>query len=203
MNVTSAKSSGGRRCTSRAGSVSWLGVVVLVLLMLAAGADRAGAQDAASQREQILDEPFRLVMDQDVPAAKRAVFGWGGWFRSSVWDADDNVDRNFDGRDDGRGVLRRQQLRLWGQFTIDQVHQFYARGRLDYRDWNDGARMGEDPSDWDGPDLDRLWYSFRWSQAQRSYGYEPGELDLAVKVGRQYVLMGTGWRFRRHWMRFG
>ena len=146
----------------------------------------------SGQRQRILDEPFRLQMDESVPTDKRMVFDWGGWFRSSYWALEEDVDRNFDGSSDGDHVLRRQQLRLWGNVTIDQVHQFYGRMKLDYLDWNHGTSFDGKDDDWVGANLERGWYDFRLSRAQWSYGQEPGDFDLGVKVGRQYVELGTG-----------
>jgi len=185
----------GRKPTVECNFTSYFGRAVLVpyvaLAWLLAGGAVQG-QGIPAQREEILDEPFRLTMDETVPPAKRAVFDWGGWFRSSLWDVDDNVDRDFDGSDDGRRVLRRQQLRLWGQVSLDRVHQFYGRGRLDYLDWNSGTSYNGNDSDWHGPYLDRLWYDFRLSRLQEAYGDSPGDLDVSVRVGRQYVRLGSG-----------
>ena len=152
----------------------------------------AQAQAPAAQRERILDEPFRLRMDQDVPAAKRALFDWGGWFRNTVLDIDDNVDRNFDGRDEGRHTVRRQQLYLWGNLNFDQVHQIYVRGRLEYEDWNHGTSYDGRDHDWYGPKLDRAWYDFRLSRALNAYGHDEADADIRLRVGRQYVNLGTG-----------
>jgi len=131
-------------------------------------------------------------MDEEVPTAKRALFDWGGWLRGNYWSVDDRVDRDFDGSDDGRHAYRQQQLRLWGHFNLDQVHQFYGRMRLDYIDWNHGSSYDRNDSDWEGPDLERGWYDFRLSRYQLAYGQSPGDFDLAVRLGRQYVQLGTG-----------
>ncbi len=166
--------------------------LLLAAVLAVVGAWTAGAfaQAERTQAERILDEPFRLKMDASVPTGKRAVVNWGGWFRSSLWDIDDNVDI---GGDDGRHTLRRQQLRLFGDINIDQVHQFYVRGRFDYLDWNSGTSFDGRDYDWDGPDLDRLWYEFRLSATRQAYGWgEPADNDVMVRVGRQYVEFGSG-----------
>ncbi|MBN2210408.1 MAG: alginate export family protein [Sedimentisphaerales bacterium] len=168
-------------------------LLAMVIAVLGGWTAEVFAQVEGTQAERILDEPFRLKMDASAPAGKRAVVNWGGWFRSSFWDIDDNLDLDGDGRNDGRHTLRRQQLRLYGDINLDQVHQFYVRGRLDYLDWNSGTSFDGRDSDWDGPDLDRLWYEFRWSAAQRAYGWgEPTSDDVIVRIGRQYVEFGTG-----------
>jgi hypothetical protein len=147
--------------------------------------------DDLAQRERVLDEPFRLMMDEQVPTSKRALFDWGGWFRSSYWYLDEKVGRGPDDRDGSRG-LRRQQLRLWGDLNIDQAHEFYARGRLDYLDWNHGSSLDHNDSDWEGADLERGWYRFQLSQWLNGRGEAPGNFDFSIKAGRQYVEFGTG-----------
>ena len=165
-----------------------------VLFFISMSPDRTvWAQNAdPQQRERLLDEPFRLMMDQQVPTDKRALFDWGGWLRSSYYAVDENVARGLDHRDDGFHALRRQQLRLWGYFSIDQVHQFYARLKLDYLDWNHGTSFDHNDSDWEGANLERGWYDFRLSRAQWAYGQTPDEMDVALRIGRQYVELGTG-----------
>jgi hypothetical protein len=166
-------------------------ILLLSLWTFAAAPALQGQTDNMSQRERLLDEPFRLVMDEQVPTAKRTLFDWGGWFRSSYWYLDERVDRGMDNGSGSRG-LRRQQLRLWGNLNIDQVHQFYARTRLDYLDWNHGSSLDHNDSDWEGADLERGWYRFQLSQMQNAYNQESSDYDFWVKIGRQYVEFGNG-----------
>lgn len=145
---------------------------------------------AQSQSGRTIDEPFRLTMDQQ-PAGKRALFDGGGWLRTSYWGMDDNVDRNRDDgiSDDGKHGLRRQQLRLWGDATLDGAHHVYARGLLDYYDWNHGTSYRSDDNYWDEAVLERGWYKFRWSALPQ---VTPGDFDWSAQIGRQYVEFGTG-----------
>jgi len=163
-----------------------------VVLVLMIGAGHLQAQTSSSQRERLLAEPFRLMMDQEVPTEKRALLDWGGWFRSSYWGLDEKVDRDFDGRKDVFRGLREQELRLWGFFNIDQVHNFYGRMKLDYLDWNNSSSYNNNESDWQGPNLDRGWYDFRLSRYRAAYGIAQTDYDLGLRVGRQYVEFGTG-----------
>jgi len=164
---------------------------VLLLVMVFSGAGLAQVSPP-DQRWRTLEEPFRLQMDQQVPLEKRVPLDWGGWFRSSVWAIDEDVDRPNDRTHNGYHALRWQQLRLWGSATVDQTHQFYARGLLDYYDWNHHTSYNGRDSDWRGFDLERGWYDFRLSRWQQARGEQPGEVDLGVTVGRQYVEFGTG-----------
>ena len=167
-------------------SLVYLGLCILGTVLPA-----QAQTDDQGQRERVLDEPFRLMMDEQVPTEKRALFDWGGWFRSSYWYLDERVRRGPEGRDGSRG-LRRQQVRLWGDLNIDQAHEFYARGRLDYLDWNQGSSLDHNDSDWEGADLERGWYRFQLSQWLGGRGEEAGDFDFSVKAGRQYVEFGTG-----------
>jgi hypothetical protein len=170
-----------------------LSKVGFCLVLLAAVEGRLLGQDNVQQRSRVLDEPFRLMMDKDTPVEKRAIFEWGGWLRSSYWMLDENVDRMQGGEvDNDSHGLRLQQLRLWGHANIDQVHQVYARMRFDYLDWNHGSSFGHNDSDWEGPDLERGWYDFRLSRGRAAYGWDDSDFDLSVRLGRQYVELGTG-----------
>ncbi|KPK74277.1 MAG: hypothetical protein AMJ79_14595 [Phycisphaerae bacterium SM23_30] len=180
------------------GSCRALFIALGLLFLLGVAANgRLNAQITdQTQRQRLLDEPFRLRMDEQVPTAKRALFDWGGWFRSSYWAIDEHVDRDFDGHDDGYHALRFQQWRLWGNINLDQAHQFYARAMLNYYDWNHRTSYDHNDSDWEGVNLERGWYNFRLSQAQYARGETPGDFDLALKIGRQYVELGAAGQFQ-------
>jgi len=172
---------------------SWVIFLCLLFFAFILPANQLHAQiTEQSQRERSLDEPFRLLMDEQAPLNRRAIFDWGGWFRSSYWAYDEDVRRGPDQKESGFHGLRRQQLRLWGRFNLDQVHQVYARAKLDYYDWNHGSSFDHNDSDWEGVNLERLWYDFRLSRARLAYGSTPDEFDLSFRVGRQYVEFGTG-----------
>ncbi|MBN1845864.1 MAG: alginate export family protein [Sedimentisphaerales bacterium] len=188
----STKKQGRRRGpTGLYGQAAGFGLLCALGVLLGPVGRLAG-QGPTSQRQRILDEPFRLQMDEQVPTDKRVIFDWGGWFRSSYWALDEDVDRGLPNRDDGYHAARWQQLRLWGYLNLDDVHRFYARGKLDYWDWNHATSYDHNDSDWDGANLDRGWYDFRLSRYQAAYGEPAGDLDLALRIGRQYVEFGSG-----------
>jgi len=170
----------------------WLFSVLLGVCPASFEGEAYGQGGSVSQRQRILDEPFRLQMDEQVPTGKRAVFDYGGWFRSSYWAVDEDVSRGLANRDDGYHALRWQQLRVWGFLNLDQVHQFYARGKLDYWDWNHGTSYDHNDSDWEGMNLERGWYDFKLSRARKAYGWSAEEYDMQLRLGRQYVQLGTG-----------
>ncbi len=175
------------------GSWSMAGGILYCLLIISVGGVSAQVD---GQRTRSIDEPWRLELDQ-LPMEKRSLFDWGGWFRFSYWDSDDNVDRDGDGLkdydpdspSDGRHMLRRYQLRLWGFLTLDDAHNFYVRGLNDYYDWNTHTSYRGDDHYWDEAQLERGWYHFRYSKVPN---VSPGDFDFSAQIGRQYVEMGTG-----------
>jgi hypothetical protein len=172
----------------------WLAIFIAIPLSSAVWAQ---TPQISAQRQRVLEEPFRLMMDQQVPTEKRVLFDWGGWFRSNYWAIDEDTSRDLNEsnpkiRDDGYHAFREQQLRLWGLLNLDQVHQVYARMKLDYWDWNDHTSYNGNDSDWDGANLERGFYDFRLSRYQMAYGEKPGDFDFSARLGRQYVEFGNG-----------
>jgi len=163
----------------------------LLLVCLAVAPRSAWSQTPELQQFRILDEPFRLALDEQ-PASKQALFDYGGWFRSSYFVTDENNDRDFDGHNDGTRAFRQQQSRFWSSLTLHQTHQFYVRLKTDYIDWNGDTSYDGRNSDLLGPNLERFWYNFRLSKAQWVTGYTPGDFDLDFKIGRDYVELGNG-----------
>ena len=60
-------------------------LLVLVALVGVCIPQTGWGQAGSPQAQRILDEPFRMRMDEQVPVAKRVIFDWGGWFRSFSW----------------------------------------------------------------------------------------------------------------------
>jgi hypothetical protein len=54
-------------------------VIGLIFGVLPGGMATYGQSAGQVQRERVLEEPWRLQMDQQVPAAKRLSFDYGGW----------------------------------------------------------------------------------------------------------------------------
>ena len=143
------------------------------------------------QREQQLRDLQELQLDTRlrantaIPAGQRFLFDYGGF-----------VQFNYLALDDPEGehhVLRESDFIPYARLNIDGVHEFFARGRIGWRDFNDGDSFdgrGDEPVD---GDLDRGYYRFDLQRAQAAYGGgSPGDFKLVVQGGRDLVYWANG-----------
>ncbi len=164
----------------------WLWVVFVPLLFHTPAVhaqQRDRSQTFLNQQRQ-LEESIRLELDRELPATQKVLFDWGGWLSNYLMLFDDGErDR----------TLRRYDFRVWGSMNADDgIHQGYARMRMTYDDFNHGDGY-DDEDDLDGPKLDRGWYQLDLAKLLRKRACLDVPFDLAVKVGREYAMFGTGY----------
>ncbi len=141
--------------------------------------------DAFLNQQRAVEERLRKEFDAQMGAAGKAAFDWGGWFNFNLFVFDDGVESSR--------TLRRNDLRLWGRLTLDHgAHEFYARTRLSFLDFNHGDSYDGDEDDVDGPNLERGFYRFDLAKASQAYNGPAGDYDLVVTAGRDLVQFGTG-----------
>jgi len=170
---------------------SWISSVICLVIVAAglistrpAGAQTATETFLAQQRQ--VEEQVRRQLDEQLPAGQKTLVDWGGWLSGycSLWD---------DGRESSR-TLRRTDLRLWASLNADEgIHQAYARMRMVFNNFNSGDSPFDDENDFEGPNLDRGWYRLDVTKLVAEHGSVGLPFDLAVKIGRDYVLWGTGY----------
>jgi len=142
--------------------------------------------DAFLSQQRRIEEEVRSNFDRDVPADRKIELDWGGWYSFNLFLYDDGLESSR--------TYRRHDLRLWTSLNLDQgAHQLYARGKLQYEDFNSGDSYDRDDNDWIGPNLDRAFYQFDLRNAMKAYRGENLDWNLRVKVGRDYVEFGTGY----------
>ena len=115
---------------------------VRIACALAVGACAAGATFAQQpdrqpssflNQQRAVEERLRKEFDAQMGVAGKAAFDWGGWYNFNLFLFDDGVESSR--------TLRRNDLRLWGRLTLDHgAHEFYARTRLSFLDFNHGDR---------------------------------------------------------------
>ena len=162
-------------------------VFVLALLVTSASAQaqRARDPDAFLNRQRAIEADLVQRYDAEIGEAGRTVFDWGGWFSSNIMIFDDGVKHSR--------TFRRHDLRLWGRLTIDDgAHQFYARTRLSFLDFNSGDSYDGNDNDVEGPNLERGIYQFDLAKALRADGLATPKLNLIVTAGRDLVTFGDG-----------
>jgi len=148
-------------------------------------AGTAAAQPIPSGR-RVYDEQLRVRLDQQQAAARQCGLDGGGWFSFAFFNYDDVAP-------DKERTLRQYELRLWGSFTLEGVHNFYVRAVAGYDDWN----SGDNPQtyrgdDFRGPRIERAWYKFDYNRLVRNRTGRDPDVGFVVDVGRDYHEIGTG-----------
>lgn len=144
------------------------------------------ASDAYLNRQRALEDDVRAQMERDLPIDQKIDFDWGGWYNTWFMLFDDGVNSSR--------TLRRNDFRLWGGLTLDQgAHEFYARMRMSYLDFNRGDSYDGNEDDLDGPNLERGYYQFDLQRAMRAYQGKNTPNNFKLKLGRDLVEFGTGY----------
>ena len=171
---------------------------VLVLALLAAslysgipafGQDPTPPDPASFINQQrAADERVRQEFDAQMSTAAEAAFDWGGWYSLNFFAFDDGVESSR--------TLRRHDLRLWGRLTLDRgAHEFFARTRLSFLDFNTGESYDGNDDDVEGPNLERGIYRFDLRNALGATGSllpVPSDANVILAAGRDLVQFGTG-----------
>ncbi len=141
--------------------------------------------DAFLNQQRAVEERLRKDFDAQMGAVGKAAFDWGGWYNFNLFLFDDGVESSR--------TLRRNDLRLWGRLILDHgAHEFYARTRLSFLDFNRGDSYDGNEDDVEGPNLERGFYRFDPAKAFQPYNGLTGDYDLVVTAGRDLVQFGTG-----------
>ena len=149
-------------------------------------AGKPTAGDAFLTQQRALQDENERKLQQELPAAQKIRFDYGGWYNFYFFLFDDGINSSR--------TLRQNDLRLWGYVNADRgIHEAYARMRMSYTDWNHGDSYTPNEDDLAGPDLERGWYQFDVAKALRLYEQSSTSLDLKVKFGRDLVQVGTGY----------
>lgn len=160
--------------------------LLVVSLVMAAASTAWAFEDGLVERQQRqYMERLREQLDRPPDQLEdRLGVDWGGWLNFSL-------NMFEDATDEGR-VLRRSDMYLWGRAVVDKSHEFYARMRLSFMDWNTGDSPDHKDDDWEGPKLDRLFWRYDHREAVRKRDGLGIPWTVGAKVGRQYVEWGTG-----------
>lgn len=159
----------------------------MALVICAVGLSSSMAQPAGGpflQQQRAIEEQVRQDLNQELPADQRFDLDYGGWYSFYLFNWDDSIrERTF----------RQHDLRLWSSLSLDQgTHQFYARLKMQWHDFNHGDSPTGDENDFVGANLDRGFYQFSLRQALQAYSHQRSDYDLKVKVGRDFIDFGTG-----------
>jgi hypothetical protein len=160
-------------------------IPLYALIATAAAFAQAPRSEPFLQQQRRIEEDIRSRFDRELPADQKVDIDYGGWYSFYLMDYDDSIrERHF----------REHDTRLWGSASFDKgAHEFYARLKLQFLDWNHGDAYDCDEDDTVGPNLDRGYYQFDLRQAMQAYEHEQLDWNFKFKIGRDYVQFGTGY----------
>jgi hypothetical protein len=151
-------------------------LIVTVVLPVAAVAQTNG--------RRVYDEELRLKLDEQIPAITEKGVDGGAWLNIAFFDYEDDAAQK-------QRTLMRYALRGWASFDIQGIHTGYVRGLLQYDDWH----SSDNPTNARGDDFDeeieRAWYQFDLGRMLALQTGERPPIGFRVKVGRQFMTLGT------------
>ncbi len=157
--------------------------MAMAAAMAVAGTARGQESLERFNRElEAIRRDTRLNTGENVPAGQRALIDYGGYLSLNYFSIDD--------RDGGNHGLRNMDLIGYGHVNLDGVHEFFARYRTSYYDYNTGDSFDGEGDRWEFR-LERAYYRFDLQRYLNLHG-NPTNNDLAIQVGRQLVYWGNG-----------
>ena len=157
--------------------------ILLCTLAFNAG---VSAQESVDRFERTMSQIQRQTqgqVDASFPLNQRALVDYGGYLTFGYLSFDD---ANHDNH-----ALRDYELVYYGRLNIDGVHEFYARGRSYYRNYNPGDVI-DDTADRLQGRVEEGWYRFDLQRYESAYKNTRTPDDLWIKGGRQFVSWGNG-----------
>jgi hypothetical protein len=145
-----------------------------------------GGADSVERFQRQLDQiemQTAVKTDTSIPVTDRALFDYGGYLSVNYFSFDDPQHNNHG--------LREYDLVGYARVNIDGVHEFFARGRVTYQDYNRGDSF--DDGDYQEHYLLELgYYRFDLQRALAAYSGIQTKNDLVFEGGRQFVYWANG-----------
>jgi len=135
------------------------------------------------QLEQIHRDNERAI-EKSISALQRTVVDVGGYYTLSYMAIDDAAQKTHQ--------LVQHDLGAYARINFDDVHEFFVRGELTYRDFKTGDAFDKHGDDLIGPSLDRAYYRFDLQRAMAVYGDKDIKGNVVVQVGRQLAHWANG-----------
>jgi hypothetical protein len=162
----------------------------IVLAAAAVSVGVAGSAEAqvsdTSRFDRTLEQiqrDTRLQAYKSVPADRRAEVDYGAFLTASYFSADDSSG--------GNTALRQYNLQPYVRLNFDNAHEFYVRGRLQYRDYNPGDESATDDDGLLGY-VDEAYYRYDLAANTAANSGRVLDYNLRLTAGRQLVEWGDG-----------
>lgn len=151
---------------------------VLVASALSARAMGQSSVDDINRRLDQIQRETRLLASPELPVEDRALVDYGAFLTLSYFSTDTS---------DGENVaLRQYDLNMFARVNIDGAHEFYSRGRLQYRDYNPGDESAYDDDGLQGF-VEEAYYKFDLARHLAAYQGVSTTNNVTVIAGRQFV----------------
>lgn len=161
--------------------------VLACALALAWVAPDARAQSERQRFERTLEQMRTETLDRIAPgstADQRVIFDYGAYAIFDYLSVDDNRNENH--------VLRQYSLVPYVRLNLDNVHEVLVRGRLTYRDFNDGDSFDNRGDELVDPDVDRAYYKFDLARSAAAYNGTTLPYNFTLLAGRDFAYWGNG-----------
>jgi hypothetical protein len=160
-----------------------LAIAGICILALSLSAQAQESAERFARTNEQLQRETQTRVDQDFPLNQRALIDYGGYLSFAYMSFDD-------ANHDNHG-LRQYEFVGYGHVNIDGVHEFYFRGRGDYRNYNTGDAVDDEADRLQGR-VEEGWYSFDLQRYESAYRGRKIDGDIAIKAGQQFVSWGNG-----------
>jgi hypothetical protein len=166
----------------RLATLTAIASVVFVLVASQDAAAQSELERFERQMEQVRREQTLGREDADVPPEQRALFDYGAF-----------VSFNYLSLDDARldnHVLRQYDFFPYVRFNLDGSTELFLRGRVGWRDFNEGDSFDGRGDERVDPDLDVGYIRFNVGELLAPDRDTDG--NLTVKLGRDWVYWANG-----------
>jgi hypothetical protein len=165
---------------------------ILAFLVWMGGSWTAHGQVAPASIDRTLEEirqQTRLRISDQVPPEQRVLKDYGVIMTGSILSLDDYSSDNHTLREfDSVGYFR---------LNLDDVHEFYLRGRSTYQDFNTGDSFDGQGDQWISV-LEEAYYTFDYQRQRAVTRGESISDDLRLKIGRQFMTWAGGLVFSNY-----
>jgi hypothetical protein len=135
------------------------------------------------RRLEQMERDTRERVNAQIPAGQRTYFDYGGYATANLFSIEDPENKTH--------VLTQYDLVGWAQLNLDNVHEFFVRGRTSFRHFVFGHSFDGEGDELSNT-LDLAFYRFDLAKCLSGYKDKKVDYDVVLQGGRQFVVWGNG-----------
>ncbi len=159
-------------------------ILSLGIVLLASTALGQTSVERFERQLEMIQRQQRVLVNPEVPAGQRALIDYGGYISANFFAIDDQQARTH--------ILREYDLVGYARVNVNNVHEFFFRGRMGYQDWNAGDSFDGEGDETIWPRVEQAYYRFDLARYLSAYKGQKIENNLVVTAGRQFVYWANG-----------